>query len=59
LPPAGTYRVCVEASINTATDKACGNATLDADGHLVAFVLDDDSTPVGLLTWGTIKRLFR
>jgi len=56
--PAGTYTLCVTATLGEATDTSCASITLDEENNVTSFTLYD---PVGNedSSWGEIKEMYR
>jgi len=56
--PAGTYTLCIDAVIGTASDHACASVTLDAANHVIRV---EPILPVGTeaSSWSTIKAIYR
>ena len=56
--PAGTYTLCIDAVIGTASDRACVSVTLDAANNVISVVpLVPVATEAG--SWSTIKAIYR
>jgi hypothetical protein len=56
--PAGTYTLCIDAAIGTASDRACVSVVLDAANNVISVV---PLVPVGIeaSSWSTIKAMYR
>jgi len=56
--PAGTYTLCIDAVIGTASDRACVSVTLDAANNVISVV---PLVPVATeaSSWSTIKAIYR
>jgi hypothetical protein len=56
--PSGTYTLCIDAVIGTASDRACVSVTLDAANNVISVVpLVPVATEAG--SWSTIKAIYR
>jgi hypothetical protein len=56
--PAGTYTLCIDATIGTASDRACVSVTLDAANNVIRIEpIAPVATEAG--SWSAIKAIYR
>jgi hypothetical protein len=55
---AGSYRLCLAASLGSASDSACATVVIDSGGYVVSFT-PDPSTAVQEKPWGQMKGRYR
>lgn len=56
--PAGTYGLCVSATLGMAVDRVCANIVIDNVGNVIGFTINTP-LPVEETTWGAIKATYR
>ena len=55
---AGTYGLCVAATLGTATDEVCASIVIDDVGNVIGFTINN-ALPVEDRTWGAIKATYQ
>ena len=56
--PAGTYGLCVDATLGMAVDRVHANIVIDGVGNVVGFTINNP-LPVEETTWGAIKATYQ
>lgn len=56
--PAGTYTLCITATLGQASDTACATVTIDAMGNIIGFEKGKGPSPNEERTWGQIKVIY-
>jgi hypothetical protein len=56
--PAGTYTLCITATMGQASDTACATVTIDAAGNVIGFENLKGPSPTEKASWGEIKSVY-
>lgn len=57
--PAGTYTLCVDATLGSASDSACATVTLNSSSNVISFQKVEGPAPADTETWGAVKSMYK